>query len=108
MKEEWVFALEEDKLQEGGKKAVFPKGLQVLLIKKDGLIYALSDKCAHMACPLGYKGTLDGHVLKCPCHDWRYDIRTGEFIDAKEIKLPVYELKVEGGKIFVKVGDEKP
>lgn len=104
--DEWVFTIDEAKLAEGSMVPVFPKGLQVLLIRKDGRIHALSNKCAHMACPLGFKGALEGHILKCPCHDWKYDIRTGEFIDAREIRLPLYEWKVENGKIFVKVKEK--
>ncbi len=98
----WVFAIEEDKLQENGLNMVFPKGLQILLIKKGGEIYAVSNKCAHMACALG-GGTLKDHIIECPCHDWRYDIRTGEFQDAREIKIPVYEWKLSDGKIFIKI-----
>ncbi len=98
----WVFAIEETKLQEDRANIVFPKGLPVLLIKKAGEIYAISSKCAHMACTLA-GGTLKEYIIKCPCHDWRFDIRTGEFLDAKEIKLPVYEWRLSDGKIFVKI-----
>ncbi|MCZ7373193.1 MAG: Rieske (2Fe-2S) protein [Candidatus Methanoperedens sp.] len=98
----WVYAIEEKELQENSANMVFPKGLPVLLIKKAGEIYAISNKCAHMACTLA-GGTLQDFIIKCPCHDWRYDVRTGEFLDAKEIKLPVYEWKSSDGKIFIKI-----
>ncbi len=42
----WIFAIEENELQENSVNMVFPKGLQVLLIKKAGEIYAISNKCA--------------------------------------------------------------
>ncbi len=106
MKSEWVFAIEESKLPDNGMTAVYPKGLQVLLIKRSGRIYAISDKCSHMGCSL-VSGVLEDYTLKCPCHDWKYDIRNGEFIDAREIKLPLYDFKVSDGKIFVKVQEEK-
>lgn len=98
----WVFAIEENNVQENSVNMVFPKGLPVLLIKKDGEIYAISNKCAHMACPLA-GGNLEGYTMECPCHDWKYDIRTGEFLDAKEIKIPLYDFKVSEGKIFIKI-----
>jgi nitrite reductase/ring-hydroxylating ferredoxin subunit len=112
----WVFAIEENKLQENSLNWFFPKGLPVLLIKKAGEIYAISNKCAHMSCPLGM-GNLEDYTIKCPCHDWRYNIRTGEFVDAKslpipiayysvspkEVKIPVYEWKTNDGKIFIKI-----
>lgn len=101
----WVFAIEANKLEENNLNMVFPKGLPVLLIKKAGKIYAVSNKCAHMACALG-GGTLKGYIIECPCHDWRYDIRTGEFLDAKEIKIPVFEWKLSDGKVFIKIEEE--
>ena len=99
--QDWFFVVEENKFKEQSMKLVFPKGLPVLLIRKSGNeIYAVSDKCSHMACPLR-GGTLDGYVLKCPCHDWRFDIRTGEFLDAPEIRIPVYKCKIEEGGLFI-------
>ncbi|MGZ3767030.1 MAG: Rieske (2Fe-2S) protein [Mucilaginibacter sp.] len=82
----WVFAIEEKKLQENSANMVFPKGLQVLLIKKTGEIYSVSNKCSHMACALA-GGVLKDYVIKYPYHDCRFDIRIGEFLDAKEIKI---------------------
>ncbi len=96
----WVFVIEEKKLQENSVNLVFPKGRSVLVIKKAGQIYAISNKCAHMACALG-GGTLEDYTIQCPCHDWRYDIRTGEFLDAKEIKLPTYQWRVVNGKLLI-------
>ena len=52
MKPEWVSAIEESKLPDNGMTTVYLIGLQVLLIKRSGHIYAISDKCVHMACSL--------------------------------------------------------
>lgn len=98
----WVFAIEEEKLPENTLQAVFPKGIPILLIKRGGKIHAISNKCAHMACTLA-GGFLEGPTIKCPCHDWKFDIRTGEFLDAKEITITTYELRLSEKKVFVKV-----
>jgi nitrite reductase/ring-hydroxylating ferredoxin subunit len=98
----WVFAIEEEELKEDGLNVVYPKGLSILLIKKAGKVYALSNKCAHMGCGMG-GGVLREYILQCPCHDWKYDIRTGAFINAAEIKIPVYDLKLSDGKILINV-----
>jgi nitrite reductase/ring-hydroxylating ferredoxin subunit len=99
----WISAIEENKLRENSVKLVSPKGIGVLLIRKAGNdIYAVSNKCAHMACPL-LRGVLEGYILQCPCHDWRFDIRTGELLEAKEIKIKVYEWKIADGNIYVKL-----
>jgi len=98
----WVFVIEEKIVREDGMYFVFPKGLSVLLIKKAGQIYALSNKCAHMGCGMG-AGVLKGYTVQCPCHDWKYDIRTGEFLDAREIKIPMYPWKLVDGRIYINV-----
>ena len=99
----WLPVIKDDELREQSRAAVFPKGLPVLLIKKAaGEIYALANKCPHMGCPL-YRGHLDGYLLQCHCHDWRFDIRTGVFADAAELSLRTYEWKISEGRIFIKL-----
>jgi 3-phenylpropionate/trans-cinnamate dioxygenase ferredoxin subunit len=56
-----------------------------------------------MGCPI-FMGRLEGHTISCPCHDWRFDVRTGKFIDAPELGLRVYPVKSEAGKLFVNLG----
>jgi 3-phenylpropionate/trans-cinnamate dioxygenase ferredoxin subunit len=96
----WTFVLEEKALPEGSMIPVYPLGVNIVIARVEGKLYAVSGKCAHMACPL-FIGDLDGFTLTCRCHDWRYDIRTGRFIDAPELSLPVYPVKAEEGKVFI-------
>jgi len=103
-KASWLFAIDEDKLQENSTSPVFPKGLPVLLIKKAGRVYAVSNKCAHMACGLT-AATLKDYAIQCPCHDWKFDIRTGEFLNAREIKISTYPCRVSEGKIYIKINE---
>jgi 3-phenylpropionate/trans-cinnamate dioxygenase ferredoxin subunit len=97
---DWIYVTDESDLSDGKMMPVYPLGVHVLLAKVDDLIYALSGKCVHMACPL-YTGTLEGNILTCPCHDWRYNIKTGEFLDATELRLETYQMKSENGKLFI-------
>jgi 3-phenylpropionate/trans-cinnamate dioxygenase ferredoxin subunit len=102
----WVATVDESAIQEDTINLVSPKGVSIILIKRDGHIYALRNRCAHMACTLA-GGRLDGHTLQCPCHEWKFDITTGEFLAAREITIPTYECRSENGKIFVKM-EEHP
>lgn len=101
----WVYALEVAELEDGEKKALVIDSQRIALIRKTNEIFAISNKCVHMECPLS-KGELEGYIIKCPCHDWRFDIRSGEFLDARELKISVYELKVFDGKIYLKMEGE--
>jgi nitrite reductase/ring-hydroxylating ferredoxin subunit len=95
-------AAELAKLPEGSLVAVFPSGLPVLLIRRGGEVYALENRCAHMGCPLS-AGRLDGWTLQCPCHDWRFDIRDGRFLDAPELRLKSYAVEIKEGKVMVRL-----
>ena len=94
--------MDDSTLPEGQMTVVFPLGVNVVLARVDGSIYAISGKCTHMACPL-FAGKLNGYTITCPCHDWRFDIRTGKFLDASELGLEVYPVKSETGKVYIDV-----
>ena len=99
----WTYVLDDTALPEGRMAPVYPLGVNVLLARVGGMVYAVSGKCAHMACPL-FMGRLEGYTIVCGCHDWRFDVRTGRFLDAPELGLTVYPTKLEAGKLFVNLG----
>ena len=99
--------MEEATLPEGGMLPVYPLGVHVLIARVEGTVHAVSGKCVHMGCPL-FTGTLQGHTVTCPCHDWRFDVRTGRFADAPELALAVYPARCEEGKVFVGLAREEP
>ncbi len=98
---ELLEAAELEKLEEGRLRPAWPRGLPVLLVKTGGAVYALENRCAHMGCPLA-AGSLDGYTLQCPCHDWRFDVRDGSFLDAPELRLRTYAVVIQDGKVFIK------
>jgi len=99
----WTYVLDDTSLQEGEMAPVYPLGVNVVLARVSGEVYAVSGKCVHMACPI-FMGKLEGFTISCPCHDWRFDVRTGKFIDAPELGLTAYPMKSEAGKLFVNLG----
>jgi nitrite reductase/ring-hydroxylating ferredoxin subunit len=101
----YVAVLDEKELEEGKMKRLSVEGTPILLIKQQGKIFALDNRCPHQACSLS-NGKLDGMVIICPCHDWRFNLETGEYEDDPELKLMSYEWKVEAGKIWVKLNED--
>ncbi len=98
----WVPILSANELQEDSMKLVDVEGSPVLLVKVSGQVFAIDNRCPHMGC--GFSGgKLDGYVIVCPCHDWRFDLRTGEYEEAEEMKLIKYDWKIESGKIWIKL-----
>ena len=98
----WTYALDDTALLENHMMPSYPLGVNVLLARVGGSVYAISGVCAHMACPL-FTGKLEGYIITCPCHDWRFDIRTGKFLDAPELGLVTYSTKSEDGKLLIKL-----
>jgi len=89
---DWIYVLDDDALLDGHMTSVYPLGVNVVLVRVGGVVYAVSGRCAHMACPL-FTGKLDGYTITCPCHDWRFDVRTGQFLDAPELGILSYSTK---------------
>ena len=98
----FVVALDEKDLKEGTMKLVSVEGEPVLFIKQAGKIFAIDNRCPHMGC--GFSGgTLNGMCLICPCHDWCFNLETGEYTEEPAYKLKKYEWKIVDGKIWVKL-----
>ena len=98
----WTATVDEAKVREGSPVPVYPKGVGVLLVRLDGELHAIRNKCAHMACPLE-GGLLEGPILTCPCHDWRFDVRTGCMLEAPELRVPIFNVKLDGGDVLVEL-----
>lgn len=75
---------------------------RVLIANVDGCFYALQDSCGHRQAPLS-KGTLQGHVIECPLHFARFDVRTGKLLSGPTAAdVPTYQVLVDGDTVYVK------
>jgi nitrite reductase/ring-hydroxylating ferredoxin subunit len=98
-------SIKDSELAEGHMKGVRVKGKPILLVRQDGEVYGVSNYCPHMGCKLE-GGILHDYIVMCPCHGWKFDIRTGEYIENKQTTLQTYKCKVENGKIMIEI--QKP
>ena len=75
---------------------------RVLIANVDGCFYALEDSCGHRQAPLS-KGTLKGHVIECPLHFARFDVRTGKLLSGPTAAdVPTYQVLVDRDTVYVK------
>jgi nitrite reductase/ring-hydroxylating ferredoxin subunit len=77
-------------------------GKEVAVFNVDGTIYAMDDSCLHQGSSLG-AGKLDGKVLTCRAHGWRYDVTTGNTMSSPGYGVTPYPAKIVDGKIMVAV-----
>jgi ferredoxin-NADP reductase/nitrite reductase/ring-hydroxylating ferredoxin subunit len=90
-------------------KEVQVAGESVCIANVDGKYYAIGSICTHEGGPLA-DGTLEGYEVECPWHNSKFDVRTGEVTNPPAYEPePVYELKIEGNEILIKIqGKSKP
>jgi nitrite reductase/ring-hydroxylating ferredoxin subunit len=71
-----------------------------LLIRlPDGELVAFSQKCTHLSCAVVPE--IERGVLRCPCHEGFFDLRTGRNIAGPPPRpLPSIELVIEGDDVF--------
>lgn len=91
-----------EKLPPGTSTTVEVGGKTVALFNVGGTVHAISDACMHAGQSLGY-GILEGNVVRCRGHGWRFDVTTGNIVGS-DIGVPCYSAKVEDGTILVSVG----
>ena len=84
-----------------GEGRVFTVGARTLAVfNVEGRFYALDNACPHRAGPLG-EGELDGAVVRCPWHAWRWDVTTGANANNPALKVACFAVTVEAGAVLV-------
>ncbi len=86
-------------MQDGEARHVKIGKRDIAIFRVDGSFFALSNVCRHAFAPLS-DGWLEGHVVMCPWHGWRYDVRDGT-TDHPDADVATYVVEVDGGEVFV-------
>ncbi|MGB3895205.1 Rieske 2Fe-2S domain-containing protein [Mycolicibacter sinensis] len=77
--EDWTLVLTGAELAERQLHSADADGTPVLLVRVEGNVFAIHDRCGHRGCLLS-EGQLDGTVVTCSCHGSRFDIRDGALL----------------------------
>jgi nitrite reductase/ring-hydroxylating ferredoxin subunit len=65
------------------------------------LLFAVDDKCPDRGGRLSL-GLLDGNVVECPVHGWRFNLQNGRRADGPE-RIRCYPVEVREGRILVRL-----
>jgi nitrite reductase (NADH) small subunit len=90
-----------DEIPPGTVKSVRAGEDEFALANFQGEFYATQHACLHLKGPLG-QGRLEGPLLQCPWHGWRYDVRTGLNDFDHAIRLETFEVRVAGDEVQVR------
>ena len=100
----WHRVAKLSQLQPGECTSVEVGGFGIALFNVGGRVYALDNTCPHAGGPLG-EGLLEGHIVECPWHGWRYDVRNGERPENPAFKVACYDVHLDGEDISVGLPD---
>jgi len=63
---------------------------------------ACHNSCPHAGGNLS-AGEVDGRIVTCPWHQWRFDLIAGECTESPRVKVRTYECRVEEGYVWVRL-----
>jgi len=88
-------------LPEGRATTVNVDGERIAIVRKDGVLYAVSNVCPHQNGPLGEGVVRDGY-LECPWHGYQFDPRTGLGPPGFSDFIPTFELVTKGRQTYLR------
>ena len=117
-----LFVAKASDLPDGDRRIVTAGEHETGVFRKDGAFYAYSSYCVHQGGPAceglvinrvvdliaedrTYLGQTFGDEVHfvCPWHGFEYDIKTGEFVGDRKLKLTRYDVVRRGDDIYVVV-----
>jgi nitrite reductase/ring-hydroxylating ferredoxin subunit len=99
--EDWTAVLGEDGLEEGKLTGAQADGVTVLLVREEGRLYGLIDRCSHRGCPL-HEGELKDDAVVCPCHGSTFRLDGSIVKGPATSPQPALQVRVESGKVEVR------
>ncbi|TNJ63977.1 Rieske (2Fe-2S) protein [Paenibacillus hemerocallicola] len=94
----------------GTRKIVHAGDRSIGVYNIAGKFYAIRNVCPHQGAPLcrglttalvvsdepgGFRHEREGEIVRCPWHQWEFDIKTGQMIVDPKMRTKTYEVTVE-------------
>ena len=99
----WIEVATVDDIPRQGSRLVRTADGDIALFRTvDDQIFALRDRCPHKGGPLS-QGIVHGGRVTCPLHNWRIELATGEAVAPDQGCAGRFEVRVEGGVVFLAV-----
>ncbi|WP_025038309.1 Fe-S cluster biogenesis protein NfuA [Bradyrhizobium sp. DOA9] len=75
---------------------------KVILYRDGASITCFENACAHLGFPI-HDGEVEGGIIICPHHGFRYDLASGECLTAPEVQLQPHAVRIVGAKVEVRI-----
>jgi nitrite reductase (NADH) small subunit len=103
-------------LPPGARKVVTVNGHEIGVFNVEGSFYAILNYCPHRAGPLcqgrvrplvtspgvyEWAYEREGQILKCPWHQWEFDLATGQALYDEKLRVRTYRVEKEGEEVVL-------
>lgn len=75
-------------------------GLELAVFRVDGEVFAIADSCPHSGASLS-NGKISGHMVACPAHGLKFDVRTGCSQVSPDLRNKTYPVRVDHGNVVL-------
>jgi nitrite reductase/ring-hydroxylating ferredoxin subunit len=107
-----------DDLRPGEMKLVDVGKFGVGVYNVAGSLHAIVNYCSHEGAPLcegliggtnefdpaepgGLRRVKDGQIVRCPWHNWEFDVTTGQNLADPNRRIRTYDVDVADGKVYL-------
>ncbi|HEV8584992.1 MAG TPA: non-heme iron oxygenase ferredoxin subunit [Methylomirabilota bacterium] len=96
----WVRVAAAGEIGPGEGRVVESGGRALAVFNVEGRYYAIDNVCSHRGGPLG-EGDLEGSVVSCPWHAWRWDVTSGANVNNPAVRVACFPVEVRDGSLWV-------
>lgn len=97
----WIKGPLASELKEGRPHRFVHGDRDVLIALVDGKVMAFRNQCPHMGKPLD-QGLVDGNVITCPWHGFRFDLSSGECLTVPHVQLEPFPVRLAHAHVWVR------
>ncbi len=101
-----MYACRVDDVPLGEGRSITLDGRRIAIFRSAAGWFALDAACPHRGGPLADGIVCDNAVI-CPLHDRRYDLATGEALNAED-DVVAHSVQLQGERVFVTLADGAP
>jgi nitrite reductase/ring-hydroxylating ferredoxin subunit/Fe-S cluster biogenesis protein NfuA len=98
----WLPACAVSEIPEGGLHTMQIAGESVVMFRRGTAVTCFQNACAHLGLPID-AGVLDGDVITCPHHGFRYALSSGECLTAPALQLQPHAVRMVGDRLEVRL-----
>lgn len=91
-----------DDIPEGKGKSFKAGDRTVAVFRSNGEFYAMANRCVHKGASMcDGEITNGGTVVRCPWHNWPFDLKSGEHTHDPSEKIRTYTVRREGDQVIL-------